>query len=228
MWHWRAVPFGIALWLSWVLSCFGQLTRMPPCPSSMPVGTDACTCQQPVETVGTLCFGIESECEGVPGTNDRFFCNCPLQFPGAQCEANLQVCSTVADCNQASRTGFVCAASALTGDRRCTCAPGFRIERRQPSGRNVCLRDECADPALNNCNINASCKDTDNGFLCECNAGFRGDGVQCVRQQENDLTEGAEGDAGEDGEEEQDNEDEWEGQMSHRPEQSMSSSESND
>ena len=46
-------------------------------------------------------------------------------------------------------------------------------------------------------------------------------------QQENDLTEGAEGDAGEDGEEEQDNEDEWEGQMSHRPEQSMSSSESN-
>ena len=56
--------------------------------------------------------------------------------------SDLQVCSTVADCNQASRTGFVCAASALTGDRRCTCAPGFRIERRQPSGRNVCLRGE--------------------------------------------------------------------------------------
>ena len=58
----------------------------------------------------------------------------------------------------------------------------FVYARRFANHEFAAFADECADPALNNCNINASCKDTDNGFLCECNAGFRGDGVQCVRK----------------------------------------------
>ena len=40
--------------------------------------------------------------------------------------------------------------------------------------------DECADSALNNCDVNASCVDNDGGFSCFCNIGYEGDGVTCL------------------------------------------------
>ena len=39
--------------------------------------------------------------------------------------------------------------------------------------------DECADPTLSNCDLNASCENSDGTFSCTCNAGYNGDGTTC-------------------------------------------------
>ncbi len=39
--------------------------------------------------------------------------------------------------------------------------------------------DECVT-GMDNCDENAVCIDTFGGFTCVCNAGFTGDGVNCV------------------------------------------------
>ena len=38
--------------------------------------------------------------------------------------------------------------------------------------------DECLD-AVENCHASAICKNTDGSFLCTCNQGYIGDGVNC-------------------------------------------------
>ncbi len=38
--------------------------------------------------------------------------------------------------------------------------------------------DECAE-GIDNCNVNAECGNTFGSFVCACNMGFTGDGVQC-------------------------------------------------
>ena len=40
--------------------------------------------------------------------------------------------------------------------------------------------DECANTKLNNCSLLATCSNTGGGFICQCNVGFRGDGVNCA------------------------------------------------
>jgi hypothetical protein len=42
------------------------------------------------------------------------------------------------------------------------------------------LVDECADPGLNDCDENATCTDLPEGYACECNDGFAGDGFTCA------------------------------------------------
>lgn len=39
--------------------------------------------------------------------------------------------------------------------------------------------DECANDELNNCDDNALCADTPEGFTCNCTLGYIGDGVSC-------------------------------------------------
>lgn len=49
--------------------------------------------------------------------------------------------------------------------------------------------DECAgENGGNNCDVNASCTDLPTGFVCTCDAGYAGDGVNCA-----DINECAEG-----------------------------------
>jgi len=42
------------------------------------------------------------------------------------------------------------------------------------------LVNECANAALNDCDVNATCTDTDEAFTCECNDGFDGNGTVCT------------------------------------------------
>ncbi|MCG8423519.1 MAG: calcium-binding protein [Proteobacteria bacterium] len=67
----------------------------------------------------------------------------------------------------------VVAASADAG----TCADGY-----QGNGTTCVDIDEC-DPRepTHDCNPNASCSNTPGSYMCTCNAGFVGDGVQCAR-----------------------------------------------
>jgi hypothetical protein len=53
---------------------------------------------------------------------------------------------------------------------------------------NTLLDGSCVDPDANecagenggnNCSPNATCTDVENGFTCECNDGYEGDGVTC-------------------------------------------------
>ena len=39
--------------------------------------------------------------------------------------------------------------------------------------------DEC-ERDTHNCNVNASCADTEGSFMCACNQGYMGDGVNCA------------------------------------------------
>ncbi len=39
--------------------------------------------------------------------------------------------------------------------------------------------DECADDALNDCDANATCTNTNGGYTCTCNDGYTGDGKSC-------------------------------------------------
>lgn len=40
--------------------------------------------------------------------------------------------------------------------------------------------DECADPALNDCDANATCHNTEGSHYCECDPGYEGDGEVCI------------------------------------------------
>ena len=39
------------------------------------------------------------------------------------------------------------------------------------------LSIQCADPAANSCDANATCANTDGSFDCACNMGYVGDGA---------------------------------------------------
>ena len=39
--------------------------------------------------------------------------------------------------------------------------------------------DECEDPTLNNCDVNAMCINTSGSFSCMCNNGYFGSGTDC-------------------------------------------------
>ena len=41
-------------------------------------------------------------------------------------------------------------------------------------------KNECKKADKNNCSKNATCRNTNGGFICTCNAGFKGDGVTCL------------------------------------------------
>ena len=49
--------------------------------------------------------------------------------------------------------------------------------------------DECA-AGTNNCNANAQCVDTADGFECRCNSGYAGNGVVCADVTECDNANG--------------------------------------
>ena len=41
--------------------------------------------------------------------------------------------------------------------------------------------DECSG-AQHNCNVNATCNNTIGTFICTCNPGYEGDGVNCTSE----------------------------------------------
>jgi len=51
--------------------------------------------------------------------------------------------------------------------------------------------DECASPTDNDCDAQATCKNTPEGHLCTCKEGFVGSGVICTEGADNTKSEGA-------------------------------------
>ena len=47
--------------------------------------------------------------------------------------------------------------------------------------KSVELIDECTE-GIHNCDANAECTDTEARYECECNAGYYGDGFDCLRK----------------------------------------------
>ena len=45
--------------------------------------------------------------------------------------------------------------------------------------------DEC-ELDMDNCHVNATCADVFGSFVCTCNIGFEGDGVNCVGKTESE------------------------------------------
>jgi hypothetical protein len=141
---------------------------------------------------GTLCTVDINECsEENKATND---CDTRDQdFVGAAPQGDRSICTN-------SQGSHSCACSqgyydieATIGStdnlpgatcNLCTqCPVGYKEERAcQPLDRTCVNVDECTEQngSLNNCDIKASCDDTDGSFTCECNGGFYGDGIQCV------------------------------------------------
>ena len=39
--------------------------------------------------------------------------------------------------------------------------------------------DECSDPSLNDCDVNANCTDIPGSFMCDCVLGYEGNGTFC-------------------------------------------------
>lgn len=58
----------------------------------------------------------------------------------------------------------------------CECDDGWEGDGYEGNCTDI---DECADPGLNNCDINANCTNNNGSFSCECNEGYVGDGVNC-------------------------------------------------
>ena len=90
------------------------------------------------------------------------------------CDKNTIVCNmisgmgynntAVVDCN-GSCNGWV------TND--CTCATGF-----EKDGTGKCVDvNECGNPILNNCHVNADCSNTSGSYNCTCKTNYSGDGV---------------------------------------------------
>ena len=39
--------------------------------------------------------------------------------------------------------------------------------------------DECSDPSLNDCHMNANCTDIPGSYVCDCELGYEGNGTFC-------------------------------------------------
>ncbi|XP_059832421.1 uncharacterized protein LOC132397669 [Hypanus sabinus] len=63
------------------------------------------------------------------------------------------------------------------GSYHCDCHPGYTL---RPGNRSRCTDvNECADPALNQCDSNAQCLNSMGSYHCECKSYYRGNGTHC-------------------------------------------------
>ncbi|XP_048463766.1 uncharacterized protein LOC109933519 [Rhincodon typus] len=60
------------------------------------------------------------------------------------------------------------------GSFQCVCEAGYTGD-----GRNCTDVNECADPAMNQCDPNAECLNSDGSYSCECKPYYTGNGTHC-------------------------------------------------
>jgi cysteine-rich repeat protein len=105
--------------------------------------------------------------------------------PGWVCTGQPSKCAKTCD-NGKLDAGEGCEdGNAKTGDgcNACVVETGYTCDNTTlPS---TCSDvDECAPNGGNNCDANATCKNTPGSFECKCKAGFTGDGVTCTNVDE--------------------------------------------
>lgn len=138
------------------------------------VSPDDCAsgiCRAPATGQGTICTtACVDTCDAIAGFKCyRGFCVPPMtcddpdndgvgQGPGCA-DSICQTCSADAECQATSEDAY-----------ECVCKSGF-----QGDGITCTDADECA-AGLDNCTNNSTCMNTDGGFTCLCNEGYKDDG----------------------------------------------------
>ena len=104
-------------------------------------------------------------------TISSFNCQCKAGFNGDGVNKCDPTCSNI-DCGDNSK----CVTQ--NGESVCVCIDGFSKAKTLPF---QCVDiDECADPLLNDCHVNADCTNTIGSYQCKCKTGFSGDGkINC-------------------------------------------------
>eukprot|EP00961_Rhodomonas_salina_P061528 826285-Rhodomonas_salina.1 len=89
-----------------------------------------------------------------------------LRLVQVPCQGYLQ--------NVCGKEGGVCA-DVEGGSYECECAPHYRFD----AVRQTCVDiDECAEASSALCHANAACINTPGSFVCRCQLGYSGDGVE--------------------------------------------------
>eukprot|EP00457_Paulinella_chromatophora_P009484 gb/GEZN01009551.1/.p1 GENE.gb/GEZN01009551.1/~~gb/GEZN01009551.1/.p1 ORF type:complete len:368 (+),score=25.18 gb/GEZN01009551.1/:1-1104(+) len=69
---------------------------------------------------------------------------------------------------------------ALNGSEYCmSCFAGYRLNTTSANRIRCVDINECLEHT-DDCNVNATCTNTEGSFTCECNRGYMGDGVNCT------------------------------------------------
>jgi len=149
----------------------------------IPIGTSyaqgfTCQCNDGLEGDGVNKCGAadpcadchtNAECKTMPGYSGKDVKKCVCKSPYIGDGVN---CRRGATCDGNCPRGSVC------WDGKCTCSnTGYWYNWKSYKCEDI---NECKKEQNNNCSKNASCRNTVGGFICTCNAGFKGDGVTCV------------------------------------------------
>ncbi|XP_072913707.1 uncharacterized protein, partial [Hemitrygon akajei] len=109
-----------------------------------------------------------ASCSNTPGS---FQCVCGAGYTG-----DGRSCTDVDEC---LRDNGGCSQLCVNtvGSYHCDCHPGYTL---RPGNRSMCTDvNECADPALNQCDSNAQCLNSMGSYHCECKSYYRGNGTHC-------------------------------------------------
>ncbi|GMR37975.1 hypothetical protein PMAYCL1PPCAC_08170, partial [Pristionchus mayeri] len=111
--------------------------------------------------------------------NGGIYCQCKPGYTGlgiisSPCK-QIDLCVSATPCSRFA----TCHSS---GEKyNCTCNQGYT-----GNGTWCTNVDECAEPKLNNCDVNAVCTDTQGGYKCTCKQGYTGVGTKghCININE--------------------------------------------
>ncbi|XP_032242320.1 uncharacterized protein LOC116620734 [Nematostella vectensis] len=173
-----------------VKNCAAKCFLNPRCASvNYQQSTDKVTCelsssdhlQHPLDLVpqpGFMYRGTKNGCSShqcpenatcFPGLSpDTHNCACPEGYTGAQCENDVDECSS---------DDFPCDTNATCSNTHgsfvCACKHGF-------TGDGLTCKDvnECELP--NDCHVNATCHNTIGSYTCTCQPSYLGDGFTCL------------------------------------------------
>ncbi|KAM9316125.1 uncharacterized protein PAF06_007093 [Gastrophryne carolinensis] len=145
-------------------------------------GSFACSCQ--AGFTGQTCNVDINECLSNPCRNgatcndliNSFSCQCAAGFSGRFCETNINECLS-----SPCKNGGICID--LINGFRCSCPSNWQ--------GTTCETDvnECTN-GQSRCSSNANCTNTPGSYICNCKAGYYGDGFTCKEDRLLKYTDG--------------------------------------